>query len=945
MRRFGLILLTMALLTQSALADVQLRNISAKDEERLRKALPSVFHKNPDLSVLDEAIRVLIGFGTYENIFIDRKNDGDFEIIGKPLRLVEQITFKGLYEADEVDLRDLIDFKAGDRFDRKRAVAAAERMKNYYGENGYFNTVIEVNFNKTESKNIEIVYDIKENPPCNIKELVFETPNIDLKKKLEGRFKRLTNRPLTTDRVRKLMTDLNEFLISNRYLSAEVVGPEAKYNEAKTEALLQIEVREPYRWEFYFKGYQFENQSGIYRALDLKNKERKNLDPASEGAERLRRTYLANGFPNVEINTDIKSTEGSFLRRVYYKIAEGPRVKIKAINVQGRVSRNSKYYEDFILQNSSDLVSLGYYNRSDLENGFKNLTTELRNQGFLRAKILSSRIEYTEARDKVTLYLVVEEGPQTQIRALDFVGNQFFSNFELAQVTELQTNTPLRLNAFEASIEKIKTFYQNLGFLEMKLLNENEDIIQYNDKGTQARIVFKIFEGPRIRISSIAVEGNSFTKSRVILKEADFHVGEVLTPQKIEEAIARLNKMGLFSRADIRTLEEGTNVVERTLVISVAEREPGIFRFGGGINNERNLTVRGFTGLSYNNLWGTGRGISGRIEVKSNIAEIAYPEHEITLGYLEPFLFNTHTRGRVNLTRSERVFEYEKINEVTKITTSNRIDLLAERDLTKATKLTWKTWSLESRSEFERKGRCIDETVFDPNSKCEPNIQQIATLGPILDIDYRDNPFLPTKGSFTRLVLDYSNPSLGSSDKIEFFRGEANYTLYRQIGSPRTVWANSVRAGYVANLSDKEGSGVPTSYAFLLGGISTVRGFDSASDTERIPREGSGASPSNPLGFKVDRGNQLLIQADSHYYLFKSELRFTIYEDYGGVVFYDGGAVHVTGYRFDRPYRDAVGIGFRYNTPVGPAAIDIAFKLNPEPDERVFRFHLSIGTF
>ena len=142
------------------------------------------------------------------------------------------------------------------------------------------------------------------------------------------------------------------------------------------------------------------------------------------------------------------------------------------------------------------------------------------------------------------------------------------------------------------------------------------------------------------------------------------------------------------------------------------------------------------------------------------------------------------------------------------------------------------------------------------------------------------------------------------------------------------------------NLSDDIDSGVPTSYAFLLGGIYTVRGFDSASDNERIPKESE---------FEVARGNQKLIKTNSQYYLVKSELRFPIVGEHGGVVFYDGAKVRVSGIGFSRSYRDAVGFGYRYNTPVGPLALDIAFKINPErdenPKEELFRLHLSIGTF
>jgi outer membrane protein insertion porin family len=942
-------------------AQVKFRDLAPADEARLRKELPTLFGTSgPDYATLDQAIRVLMSQGTFENIFVEKRNNGQIEIIGKPLRLIEDIVFTGVSEIDEDDLREVMEIKVGERFDRKKAVTAAEKVKNLYGERGYFNAVVELGFNKAESQNIRLAIDIQEGVACRIKGLHFETSNSDLRSRMLTRFRRILNRPLTIDRGQKLINDIDAFLIDNRYLATEAPPPEAMYNDNKTEAFIQIELREPYRWEFYFLGKTFDTKdpapptdgrltaTDLQRALDIGNRERKNVDPAGEGAERLRRAYLAKGFPNIQIDTKVMNPAGTYLKKVYYTINEGKRVKIKKIEVSGRISRNSRYYENFVRKNSSALVAKGFYNRQDLENGFKNLVTDLRNQGFLRARALSSRVEYSEKKDAATIYLLIEEGSQTQIRALDFEGNRFFSNFELAQVTQLETNTPLKLNDFETSLDRIKNFYRNQGFLEMRLLNETEDIIQYNEKGTQARIVFRIFEGPRIRINAIAVEGNSFTKTRVILKEANFKIGEVLTPEKIEEATIRLNKMGLFSRAGVRTLEENSNIAERTLVISVTERDPGVFRFGGGINNERDLTLRGFSGLAYNNLWGTGRAISGRVEVKSNVAEIDFLESEITAGYLEPFLFDTRTRGRVNLTRSQRVFEYSKVNELTPIITINRLDLLAERDLTRHTRLTWKAWSLELREERERRARCLnnnEDAATNPRKfKCTD--LQIATLGPSLDIDYSDNRFSPTRGSLTRFILDYSNPSLGSSNGVEFFRADVSHTQYIRLGSPNFVWANSVRGGYLRNLSDEPQSGVPTSYAFLLGGIYTVRGFDSTSDNERIPKN---QTDENGRFFGVDRGNKRLIDSNSQYYLLRSEVRFPIYDVHGGVVFYDGAGVRISGYDFDRPYRDAVGVGYRYNTPVGPAAVDAAFKINPDQDrarrEKIFRFHLSIGTF
>ncbi len=939
-----LLLLVLALATSNlhAARVTDFKDLNANDEKSLVANIPQITMDNVGLATLDEAIRWLMARGTYENVFVERTSNGDYTITGKPLRLIKAIQFSGVRQVKESDLRAFLDFKVGERFDRKKAVLVAEKIKNFYGENGFYNAIVELNFEKTETKDVRLVFTMQEKDPCRIRSLHFETENKDLNALLQRKFKFQTNRILTTEGVRQMLLDLNSFLIANRYLAAEVIGPDPKYNLAKTWAYLKFEIREPQRWEFYFNGNAFFTPTDIYRALDLRSQERKNVDPASEGSERLRRAYLEKGFANARIETRVVTVVDTFLRRVYYEINEGPRVRIDGIQVEGRISRNFKYYQDFILNNSSELTSQGFYNRQAIENGFKNMEIELRNEGYLHARILSSRIEYNTDKDRATIFIVLEEGPQTQIRALDFLGNKFFSGFELAKVVSLEANTPLELKTFEASIDKLKNFYRNQGFVEMKLLNEGENIIQYNDKGTQARITFQIYEGPRVRVHSIVIDGNTMTKSQVILNEADIELGEILTPTKLDEAIARLNKMGLFSRVDVRTLEEGTSVSERTLVISVTDRKPGVFTFGGGITNERELTLRGFTGLSYNNLFGTARAISGRAEIRSNVAEINYPESEINLGYLEPFLFDTRTRGRVNLTRSEYVFDYKKeLSKFTEITIKNRIDFSLERDLTPHLKLTHKAWSLESRKDFERYGRKLPEpnTAFDPNVQGSPNVLQVASMGPQLDLDYRDNPFLPTRGSFTRVATDYSNPNFGSSGGVEFAKIDGGHTFYTRLGSPRWVWANSLRGGFVKNLSQQEGSGVPTDWAFILGGIYTLRGFDITSPQERVPKDGN-------AGFALGQANQKLIKDKSDYFLVKSELRYPLYgEAFGGVVFYDGGRVHIDDYNFDRSYRDAVGLGIRFNTPVGPAAFDIAWKIRPEKDESPWRWHFYIGTF
>ena len=73
---------------------------------------------------------------------------------------------------------------------------------------------------------------------------------------------------------------------------------------------------------------------------------------------------------------------------------------------------------------------------------------------------------------------------------------------------------------------------------------------------------------------------------------------------------------------------------------------------------------------------------------------------------------------------------------------------------------------------------------------------------------------------------------------------------------------------------------------------------------------------------------------------------------FGVVAFLDYGNVWLESWDLDlADLRFAVGPGLRYQTPIGPARLDVGYQLNPiegllvngEPQKRRFRIHFSIG--
>jgi outer membrane protein assembly factor BamA len=174
---------------------------------------------------------------------------------------------------------------------------------------------------------------------------------------------------------------------------------------------------------------------------------------------------------------------------------------------------------------------------------------------------------------------------------------------------------------------------------------------------------------------------------------------------------------------------------------------------------------------------------------------------------------------------------------------------------------------------------------------------------------------------------------LGSSPTIKYWRGTASFTHYWSPWRPGWTWANSIRGGYLKNLSTVTGGGVPwNNKGLILGGESTIRGY--------LPGEAF------PNAYDLGPDNYKLT-TEAKMYLLKTEIRFPVYGNIGGAVFYDGGAVMIQDKDMTDAYRDSAGVGVRYATPVGAVSLELAckFKHLPGRGETECPFQFAIGTF
>ncbi len=901
----------------------QYEGIDPQTQQSAAKKFPVLRGNSlPTADALDEIVQSLIKDFGFDLAQFQAETDGDRSFLKfKALRTprISKVVFEGTRAFSEAEMRRNFQLSEGQPYREDTLKEALDRLKTYYEERGYLRALFTFEAEFDKEKNIILKVQVRENRQSLIKEIILETANGELKNLAKRVLQKRRRDAYSSANIADFRQEMRRFLSLNGFYKAELSEPKVIFNADEGQVTLTFQVTKSESYQVQIDGSDRIQKSRLMDELNLEEFFSNNPNLSSELASKLKNLYFSRGYAKVKINAFEKETDREFHRLLVFDINEGPRIKIKDIDVRGRYSGTNDFYVKKIQRFSQKDFAHGIYIKEELDNALERFIRDRQNEGYLRAKILSSRISYLkdqgELNNLVNIVVQFDEGPLTQIQKISFEGIQAFDETTLFEVFKINRDQPLKLKDLEDAIKNLKLFYQNKGYLEMNLLNEKEDLITYNEDSSLVVLKFRIYEGPPIFVNQIQIEGNSMTKNYVILKELDFEVGDLLTPVRIDESISRLQKTGHFASVDIKTIETNTNISRRTVVVRVADRDPGLLNFGVGATNERTITMRGYSGVAYRNLQGTGRGVSLRLDGNYNLIDIKYFERKVSFGYLEPYLFNTRTRGRLNFTQSVGITNFDKLYG----SETRQQSLSLEQDLSSHLLLSWEVINFARYKDFGLR----QENPLDV-------LTEIGSTSLNLEIDFKNHPFFPTKGIFSSLRVEYGSPPLGSNATIEYLRSSALLTHYWEV-LDTSVWANSIRWGRLTNL--KSGGSVPyDKKGFSYGGQSTLRGYQ---PSESFP---NGKELGNDL-------YQLTTEANS--FLAKSEIRFPVWGNWGGAVFYDGAYVNVQSVTFTDYYRDSAGVAARYSLPVGSLSLEYAWKLdyNSKRDIDPSVFHLSIGTF
>jgi outer membrane protein assembly complex protein YaeT len=568
------------------------------------------------------------------------------------------------------------------------------------------------------------------------------------------------------------------------------------------------------------------------------------------------------------------------------------------------------------------------YNRTLSENRINTLTALYQSRGFLDVRI-SSRVDehfHDQAGHRFVTFLV-EEGFPTTVHQLTLSGISGDIRKALWPSLLTKPSRPYSPGRGAADRDTISDYLANLGYAQAEV---NWHTSPLNEQH-QVDLEFHIDLGRQERIRRIVVLGNEHTRPGIIRRELVIHQGQALSQNNVADSQSHLYELGMFSQVQIAPQDVPSSETERTVLVAVEESRRWTLGYGGGLEVQR---------LGSNNPQGTFKAsprlsldlhridVGGRDQTYTLWGRLSYLETGGGTTYVIPYLANRRDlslriNGLADVTRDVLTFTDEQEGAAVTV----------EKRYSPSTAISAR-YSFSRVEALDLSGRI---SAAEQNLLDKPG--RVGGFGGSFVKDHRDDPLDATRGSYS--LADAGIMYKGFGSEANFLRLTGQYATYHQLSS-HLVFARNTRVGVESPYGSLErvlvsNPGEPKQYIFtdslplperlFMGGSDSHRGFSINQAGPRDPQTGY------PIGGNALFFNSVELRAR----LAQQKLGLVLFNDTGNV-FTTIRRMRLLKFSQTRPLTDvdtldydsdAVGVGLRYKTPVGPLSFDVGYNLNP----------------
>jgi outer membrane protein insertion porin family len=676
---------------------------------------------------------------------------------------------------------------------------------------------------------------------------------------------------------------------------------------------------------------------------------------AKQLSEDLKRIYAMGYFDDIRI----ESEDNAGGKKVTFTVIEKPTIR----NIE---FKGNSIFDDEELQEELDIRTGAILNIFAVQRNTKRIEEMYKEKNYHNVTINYelSDIENTQG----DLTFTIEEGSKVLITEILFEGNSAFDTETLKDLMKTSEKNflwwitsagDLNMEDLDQDVLRIKGFYQNNGFIEVRV---DDPVVEFLDESIQ--VTLKIYEGPRFEVGRVTVSGDLIeTEAQLVrqlrISEEPFFNREALrndvlmfTDLYSDQGFAfadvspdvKINNEDRVVDIDFR-IDKGKPVYFEKIIIEgntrtrdkVIRRELNVYEqelFSGlrlkrGVRNLYRLGF--FEDVKVDTVRGSA---DDQMILKVTVEERSTGNLSIGGGYSSvDEWFGTGSIAEENfLGRGQELkFQAEVSNKATRFNLGYTEPWLFDIPLSSGIDLySWQR-DYDSYDKFSNGGGFrfsypiaidtrlgikynydiseVDEVTDEAPRSIKELVGEYSTSAVASWLAYNstDRAFNPTRGQDHRLTVEYA----GLGGDISFIKYVGQLGIYFPIYKGVIGFMHG-EGGYV----QEQDTILPDYERFYLGGINSLRGFKWR-EIHAVDEDGN------------DVGGEKYVQGNF-------ELNIPLFPEAGimGVLFFDTGDVYGPEEDIDLGnLRQSAGYGVRWFSPVGPIRLERGHILDPEEGE------------
>ncbi|MXO89836.1 outer membrane protein assembly factor BamA [Pontixanthobacter aquaemixtae] len=565
---------------------------------------------------------------------------------------------------------------------------------------------------------------------------------------------------------------------------------------------------------------------------------------------------------------------------VVYEISEGPKSKVRQINIIGNevfsdgdlrgemVTKQSRFTTFFSSNTSYDPDRLAFDQQK--------LRQFYLTEGYADFRVVSAVAELTPDKEDFIITYVVEEGERYKFGEVS-VDSQIrdFDSDAMSQSLPMKGGDWYDAKAVEDTVEQLTELAGRFGYafadVRPQFRRSKEDLTM--------SITFVLNEAPRVYVERVDVNGNTLTQDKVLRREFRVSEGDAFNSIGVKRSTNRIKSLGFFQENFEIEQVDGSAPDRIVLEANVEENPTGELQLSAGFSSIESFILA--ASIRQRNFRGRGQTVGASV----NYSRFS---RSFNLSFTEPYVFDRNISTGIDIYRrdfnsfnfrgGDRNTTFEQATTGASIRVG--VPLSEYMSLVGSYTFNYDDISLDENqffADFDGDGVRTCEPLLAGRFLCDAIGKRTSSiLGATLAFDNLDSRFRPTRGESISLTTEFAG--LGGTERYIRLRSRgAKY--WPVLGN--FIFSVQAEGGFIKGLKDR-GPGVDDvrlNDRFFLG-EPQFRGFDIRGVGPRIIRTPLVDDDADPLTPRVPTTNEDLISDDAiggtGYYLGRAELEIPL---------------------------------------------------------------------